>query len=135
MYLVLVVIYTLQTVYLYMEGHYQDWIANEYTRTELEMSAWTFFDVMVLSIILLVHNKNFGHKKNHAEFAETERENINNDSSLNDDGEDSSDFENRADIQARLTKLSQVDVTEVVDGDGEGYRESLIGQRDSIWMN
>lgn len=60
LFLVLVVSFTLRTIFLLFEGHYQYFVYQEYWRLQLQLVLWPFFDFLALCPILVMHHKNFG---------------------------------------------------------------------------
>ena len=60
LFLVLVVSFTLRTLFLLFEGRYQFIIHQQYWRLQLQLILWPFFDFLALCPILVMHHKNFG---------------------------------------------------------------------------
>jgi hypothetical protein len=57
--MVLVVCYTLRTIFLFGQGDYYRVVKQKFWRMEIEIVFWAFFDLMALGPVLLMHQKNF----------------------------------------------------------------------------
>ena len=59
LYFSLVAVFTVQTVYLYFQGHYHAFITNQEARLSLEIVCQGLFNCVIITTILLLHTKNF----------------------------------------------------------------------------
>ena len=59
LFLILVVCYTLRTIFLFGQGDYYRYVKKKFWRLELEIILWAIFDLMALGPVLMMHQKNF----------------------------------------------------------------------------